>query len=416
MEDLKKQNLEDVAMLSDINNKFKLLKKIINEKEFKFIVNEPVNNLAINFLDEFSKELKKLKIIYKYPDLVYLIFWCRKQKIEKLKKSLHTNENRLGRGLIFHICPSNIPTNFIYSFFFGLLSGNSNIIKMPTQGSEQKKIILRVLATLFKKRKFIDIKKSNHFIEYDYLNDNKFTKEISSICDGRVVWGSDKTINEIRKIWSPERSIDIMFSDRYSLSVINLDKIKKLKKNEIKMLANKFYYDSYSMNQQGCNSPHFLFWVGLKNKKIQNEFWQSLNEIIEKKYNFKEVQIVDKYTKLIENILERNDIKKIQKKKNNIYILDYNDKEKVIENIRGVNGIFYQLNLKNLNKLSKYVSKKCQTMSYFGFQENQLKKFVLNNNLSGIDRIVPIGNALDIDFIWDGYDLIKTLSRTVSIK
>ena len=82
MEDLKKQNLEDVAMLSDINNKFKLLKKIINDKEFKFIVNEPVNNLAINFLDEFSKELKKLKIIYKYPDLVYLIFWCRKQKIE----------------------------------------------------------------------------------------------------------------------------------------------------------------------------------------------------------------------------------------------------------------------------------------------------------------------------------------------
>ena len=78
--------------------------------------------------------------------------------------------------------------------------------------------------------------------------------------------------------------------------------------------------------------------------------------------------------------------------------------------------MFYQLHIKDLNQLSEYVSKKCQTMSYFGFQKNELKRFILNNNLKGIDRVVPIGEALDIDFTWDGFDLIKTLSRTVSIK
>ena len=402
-------------MLDEIKN-IRLLRKLIKNKEFKLVVNEPINDLAINFMDEFSKELKKLRITFNYPDLVYLVFWCRKQKITDLKKTLHPNENRLGRGLIFHICPSNIPTNFIYSFFFSLLSGNSNIVKMPSQDSEQKKTILKVLNVLFKKKKYIDIKKSNAFIEYDYLTDTKFTKEISSICDGRVVWGSDKTINEIRKFWFPERSIDLMFSDRYSLSVINLDKVIGLNKDRLRMLANKFYYDSYSMNQRGCNSPHFLFWTGKKNKDIQDKFWSALNEIIENKYDFKEIQAVEKYTKLIENILERNDINKIHTKKNNIYILDYKDKNKVIENIRGVNGMFYQLHIKDLNQLSEYVSKKCQTMSYFGFQKNELKRFILNNNLKGIDRVVPIGEALDIDFTWDGFDLIKTLSRTVSIK
>ncbi len=39
----------------------------------------------------------------------------------------------------------------------------------------------------------------------------------------------------------------------------------------------------------------------------------------------------------------------------------------------------------------------------------------IKNNLIGIDRIVPIGNALDIDFNWDGYDLIRSLSRLVVI-
>ncbi len=391
------------------------LKKIIQNKSFRSVIKKPLNDLAIDFLEEFSIELKKSKIVYKYPDLVYLIFWCRRAKIEKLKVNININENRLGRGLIFHICPSNIPTNFIYSFFFGLLSGNSNIVKMPSAASEQKKVILKVLNILLKKKKFANIRESNFFIEYDYNNESDLTSQISAITDGRVVWGSDKTINQIKKIWSPERCIDVMFSDRYSLSVINLNKLKKLNKNNLKILANKFYYDSYSMSQQGCNSPHFLFWVGSKDNKIQKKFWDLLSEIVENKHDFKEIQIVDKYTKLIENILDRNDIKNILTKKNNIYILDYKDDKKVIEDIRGNNGIFYQLNLKNLSELSKYITKKCQTMTYFGFNKDELQNFVLSNNLEGLDRIVPIGKALDIDFNWDGYDLIKTLSRVIAI-
>ena len=60
--------------------------------------------------------------------------------------------------------------------------------------------------------------------------------------------------------------------------------------------------------------------------------------------------------------------------------------------------------------------KRCQTITYFGFKKNDLKFFVLKNNLLGIDRIVPIGNALDIKIIWDGYDVIQSLSRIITIE
>ena len=401
-------------MLLEEKNIKTLIKKI-KEKSFEPVVKKPLSDLEINFLEEFSSELKKEKKIFDYPDLVYLIFWCRKKKIETLKLKNFNDENRLGRGIIFHICPSNIPTNFIYSFIFGLLSGNSNIVKMPSKKSKQKEIILKVINILFKKKKYSLIKNNNYFIEYDNIANGPLTHKISSICDGRVVWGSDKTVNDIKKIWSPERSIDVIFSDRYSLSVINLKQLKKLKFENIKMVANKFFYDAYSMNQQGCNSPHYLFWVGNKNKKTQNDFWEALNIIIEKKYEFKEIQIVDKYCKLIENILDRDDISNIERKKNNIYILDHKGQKKEIENIRGINGIFYQINLNNLNQLKKFISKKCQTMTYYGFKKTELQNFVYRNNLTGIDRIVPIGKALDIDFNWDGYDLIRSLSRLVAI-
>ena len=36
-------------------------------------------------------------------------------------------------------------------------------------------------------------------------------------------------------------------------------------------------------------------------------------------------------------------------------------------------------------------------------------------NVRGIDRIVPIGKAMDIDVIWDGHDLVRELSRIVKI-
>ena len=112
---------------------------VLGIKKFETCVSIPFNNLAIDFLSDFSTRLRKLKKIKLFPDLIYLIFWCGKKRNTNLTKYFNNNFLRLGRGLIFHICPSNVPTNFIYSFFFGLLSGNSNIVKIPSRNFKEKK-------------------------------------------------------------------------------------------------------------------------------------------------------------------------------------------------------------------------------------------------------------------------------------
>ena len=385
---------------------------ILGSKKFGTTVSEPFNNLVVDFLGDFSNELKKLKKINSYLDLIYLVFWCRKK--QNLAKNHYNNCLRLGRGLIFHICPSNVPTNFIYSFFFGLLSGNSNIVKIPSKNFKEKTIILSIIKLLFNKKKYINLKNSNCFIQYD--DKDKTTKKVSSICDGRVIWGGDETINEVRKTWIPERAIEITFSDRYSLSVINLDEFKKEKSTQIKLLAKKFYYDGYMMNQLACNSPHFVFWIGEKNKKLQDYFWNQLSKIVEKNFLFDNIHVVDKYTNLMENIITQKSFNNIKMYKNNLYVMDPGNQINHIENIRGVNGTFFQKNIRKITDLRKFITKKCQTVSYFGFTKDQLKFFLLNNNLLGIDRFVPIGKALEIDMIWDGYDVIKSLSRVISLE
>jgi len=387
---------------------------VLGNKKFEIEVTTPFNNLVVDFLLDFSNELRKFKKINSFPDLIYLIFWCNRNKNKNLSKYLNDNCLRLGRGLIFHICPSNVPTNFIYSFFFGLLSGNSNIVKIPSKDFKEKKIILSAVKSLFNRKKYINLKKANCFIQYN--NKDEITKKISSICDGRVIWGGNKTVNDIRKMWIPERAIDLTFPDRYSLSVINLDRLKKEKSDQVKLLAKRFYYDGYMMNQLACNSPHFVFWTGKINKKLQDYFWSQLNKIVEKKFVFDDVHIVDKYTNLMENIIIQKDFKNIKMFKNNLYVVDTGNKTNRIENIRGISGTFFQKNINQIKHLKNFITKKCQTVSYFGFTKDQLKYFLLNNNLLGIDRVVPIGKALEIDIVWDGYETTKSLSRIISLE
>ena len=395
-------------------DKKKTLYQITKNKRFNINVSEPFNNQSIDFLNDFSKELKKKKKIYKFPDLIYLIFWTSYKKIGEAKKKFLSGNIRLGRGLIFHICPSNVPTNFIYSFFFGLLSGNSNIVKVPSKAFPEKNIILFIINKLFKKKKYSGLKNSNFFIQYDEKIEN--TQKISSICDGRVIWGGDKTINEVRKIWIPERAIELTFADRYSLSILNLNKLRKTKDHEIKLIAKKFFYDSYMMNQSACNSPHFVFWVGKKNNNLQQKFWKELNYIVEQKFILDESVVLNKYSNLIKNMIDQKNFQNIKLFKNNLYVVNPNKNIKNIENVRGISGIFFQKNIASIIELKKFITKKCQTVTYFGLNKKQIESFVLKNNLFGIDRVVPIGKALDINLVWDGYDVIDSLSRTIALE
>ena len=42
-----------------------------------------------------------------------------------------------------------------------------------------------------------------------------------------------------------------------------------------------------------------------------------------------------------------------------------------------------------------------------------IETFISKNGIKGIDRIVPFGRGFDMSTIWDGYDIIHSLSRTV---
>ncbi|MGI6668021.1 MAG: hypothetical protein ACOX4M_00740 [Acetivibrionales bacterium] len=78
-------------------------------------------------------------------------------------------------------------------------------------------------------------------------------------------------------------------------------------------------------------------------------------------------------------------------------------------------GSFIEYDDVDLNALAGIINDKFQTMAYIGFDPEELRNWVFKNGLSGIDRIVPVGKTADFSLVWDGWDLIRSLSRVCGI-
>ncbi len=153
-----------------------------------------------------------------YPDIMAFAFWCRKANINKIKRRFEDGLFRLGLGLVFHITPSNVPVNFAFSFAFGLLSGNANIVRAPSKPFTQVDVISEVIKTLLFQEKYAEINSMNAIV--NYTEKDEITASISAISNARLIWGGNETIRNIRGLPTPERCVDISFSDRYSFCVI----------------------------------------------------------------------------------------------------------------------------------------------------------------------------------------------------
>ena len=80
------------------------------------------------------------------------------------------------------------------------------------------------------------------------------------------------------------------------------------------------------------------------------------------------------------------------------------------------NGLFYEIEVQNIDQIAKQVKNTDQTLTYFGLDNSEISDLLSLISNRGLDRILPIGEALDFSVIWDGYDLIEAFTRKVVIR
>ena len=364
----------------------------------------PFAEETIEQLNALSVALLKDPLSRQYPDVVTFGFFCRKANMLKLKEQHSHKELRLGRGVVFHIAPSNVPVNFAYSMVAGLLAGNTNVVRVSQKAFPQVDIIVKHMHEIGMERVAV----------VRYTHDSEANEVFSAKCDVRVIWGGDATIATIRKNALPARAFDICFADRYSLAVINADKL--VHEQDMEGLTLKFYNDTYLFDQNACSAPHLVVWLGGDDNiaKAKGMFWTALQRIAEQKYIFQDVMAVDKLTALYRQAVAMPT--HAEKTKDNLLCrVSIDSLSNDIDAYRCASGYFTEYIAKNLDEIASVVSKKYQTLAYYGFEKRELEDFVFCNRLTGIDRIVPFGDTTAFSLIWDGNDLIEIMSRVVNI-
>lgn len=366
---------------------------------------KPFSEDAISFLNELSLHLFKTSRMF--SDVITFAYWCRKSAVTSYAKNYDDLDNRLGRGLAFHIAPSNVPVNFAFSMATGLLAGNKNIVRLPSKDFPQVDLICDAIEKAFEK--YPQMKDYVYPVKYDKTSNA--TDILSACCNVRVIWGGDNTIQEIRKSQLPPRAFDIAFSDRYSLCIIDSDDYLNIENK--KAVATDFYNDTYFSDQNACTSPRIVFWKGNSIKEAKEAFWKELHDLVEQKYTLEPVQAVGKYDALCMAAMAEGCKLVADSNENNLMRVKVEALNGTIMDYHYHSGFFFEYDLNDLSEINVLCKEKCQTISYIGNIEKEIREMLLKAGVNGVDRIVPTGKTMDFTLNWDGYDLIRSMSRII---
>lgn len=373
----------------------------------------PFADEILALLDALSQKLMADPEARAYTDVIAFAFFCRRRNLERLKAEYgESAAQRLGRGLTFHIAPANVPLNFAYSLLAGLLAGNVCIVRAPSTPFPQTAVFCRVLGQLLASDAFAALASDIAIVRYQ--RDEDITAMFSAVCDVRLIWGGDDTIRDIRKIAIPARATEVTFADRNSICVIRA--AAYLEMADPARVAQDFYNDTYLYDQNACSSPRLLVWVGSPEtiRAAKERFWAAAHALVQQRYTLQPILAVDKLTAMCRVAIERPDAQQVAMPDWLIDRIGIADLELDLDRYRCAGGSFLEYDLAEdvgLAPIAGAVTRKCQTLSYIGFDPAELRAWVLANRLTGIDRIVPVGRTAEFGLIWDGYDLIGGLSR-----
>ena len=160
-----------------------------SEKMYQKAANGYYDSIAVPLLNEFGVSYERYQAMAKAFSAEVLSYKCKIELGENWDKlsplSSGTTRKIAPLGVLFHIAAGNVDGLPAYSVAEGLLSGNINILKLPSGDSG---LSVKLLSDL--------IAEEPALAEYIYVFDVPSTefetlKRLANLADGVVVWGGD---------------------------------------------------------------------------------------------------------------------------------------------------------------------------------------------------------------------------------
>lgn len=371
---------------------------------------------VVAFLSDLSSRLLTERNLRQHADLVALGYWLRPKALQAMQDDFSNGRppHRISKaaGTVLHIAPANVDTLFAYSWALALLCGDGNIIRLSRKETEQRTLLLQTLAALFDDEQHEAVRKRTAIVSYGH--DDRMTAELSMMCQRRIVWGGDATIHQLRAVPLPPLAQEVVFADRTSALLI--DAAAVLEVAETEPLLGNLRRDIYGFNQQACSSPRTIIWLGPEDtvKQAKNRLWPAFRAMLRQQRP--PLATADLMDKLV-SIQATAAFHDVEVTRTNDHLLDLLDGSGLpAEWLNVGNGLLAQCRIDDIADLSAQLPENTQTLSYYGDLKNALAGWLDSAPDKLPDRIVPLGQALSFDTVWDGMDLMQQLSRTITVR
>jgi hypothetical protein len=379
----------------------------------------PFDARATAFVARVSQRLLTDPAIREYPELAALGHWFRGAHLRDLESRTSTADEgsmRLGRGLAFHLAPANVDSVFMYSWLLSLLAGNSNIVRLSQVRSPQVDFLVEVLRDVMQEEVGRGVE--GRLLLLTYPHSEATTRAISEAAMARLVWGGDASVAAVRAIPLRPTAIELAFPDRFSAAAFKSSAIGALPAPALARLAADFYNDTMWFSQQACSSPRMVAFIGLpaENAAARRLFWPAFEAEIERRQPENDAAIamsrlVATFEYAAGGVAAPEGTFDVARRPQRLTLEAGLDAH--ARNLHCGNGLFLEQQLPDLAALARQLRDKDQTLAVAGFSRSELESLVLTLPPRAVDRIVPVGQALNFDNVWDGQDLLASLARRI---
>jgi hypothetical protein len=376
----------------------------------------PFDASSMAFVSDLSRAILADASFKRFPEMIAFAFWTREAQLQRLKTGFEQKAAGallMARGRAFHIAPGNVDTIFLYSLVLSLLVGNVNIVRLSRRRSDQVEGVIRVLRGLLDTPKHASVRNRLGLVRYEH--DNAVTALFSSVADVRLIWGGDETVRTVRAIPLPTHAVELTFADKLSLAVLGAE--AWLAADNKPALAGAFVNDAYWFAQMACSSPRAVIWVG--DERTTNEarksFWATVEQhLLAHRPDLAPIDFVNKLV-AEQSLAIDHGVRVGHSASNLVRIVEGVDLEKPPADLAVGGGLFADVRIDALGGLVPFITRRTQTIATYGVPASDWRSFVVEHQPRGLDRVTPLGDALTFASVWDGHDLLRALTREVSI-
>jgi hypothetical protein len=310
------------------------------------------------------------------------------------------------------VAPSNIDTLFLYSWALAYLAGNQNVVRLSR---EQPFLVGELLKAIGEVAlRFPDLATANRFVTYEH--DAALSGGFSDWCGHRIVWGGNETVQALRGVPLNPHASERSFASKYSYAMIKAASYLALGQTEQEKLASAFYNDFFWFNQAACSSPQVLFWCGSASEVASATpvFLEKLQVEAARRNHSTSIPHASKRANAAFDLAARAEVR-IDFSHPSLVVATL-EQNHLLDKATCGGGFLRMIRLDSLEELTCHLDDGDQTLTHFGFEPGELTHLAYQGGSLGLDRIVPIGEALAFEPIWDGYDLIEDCLRRVTLR